>query len=107
MQARVRRGSPYPPRSFCPGIRSSDPSRHLVLTGSRPALVRRRTPPLLERTDMNSELRPDQARALASLRASLAAGHSRPLVQAPTGWGKTLLATAIAEEALSGGQRIV
>jgi superfamily II DNA or RNA helicase len=56
---------------------------------------------------MNSALRPDQARALDRLRQALAAGKRRPLIQAPTGWGKTVLATAIAHEAISEDRRIV
>src|SRR6185503_17370192 len=56
---------------------------------------------------MTSTLRPDQARALELLRQALASGKRRPLIQAPTGWGKTVLATAIAQDALARDQRIV
>ena len=56
---------------------------------------------------MISTLRDDQARARDQLRQSLASGKRRPIVQAPTGWGKTLLATAIAEDALAKEERVV
>src|SRR6476620_11400678 len=56
---------------------------------------------------MTSFLRSDQSRALAMLRESLASGKRRPLIQAPTGWGKTVLATTIAGDAISRDQRIV
>jgi superfamily II DNA or RNA helicase len=56
---------------------------------------------------VNSTLRPDQTRALDLLSESLASGKRRPLIQAPTGWGKTVLATAIAHHALTRDQRIV
>jgi DNA repair protein RadD len=51
-------------------------------------------------------LRPHQERALESLRTSLAAGHRRPMLQAPTGFGKTLTAAHIIERALNKGKRI-
>ena len=38
----------------------------------------------------------DQARAVDMLRASLASGKRRPVLQAPTGWGKTEIARQIA-----------
>ena len=40
-------------------------------------------------------LRPHQARAIEELRASLASGKRRPMLQAPTGFGKTLTAAHI------------
>ncbi|WP_235919534.1 DEAD/DEAH box helicase, partial [Aureimonas psammosilenae] len=41
------------------------------------------------------------------LRASLLAGKKRPMIQAPTGFGKTLLAAAIVEGALRKGKRVL
>jgi len=55
---------------------------------------------------MNSTLRPHQVRALDMLRASLRSGHHRPILQAPTGFGKTILAAAIVEGALAKGNRV-
>ena len=51
-------------------------------------------------------LRPHQERALESLRASLASGHRRPMLQAPTGFGKTLTAAHIIQCALDKGKRV-
>jgi DNA repair protein RadD len=51
-------------------------------------------------------LRPHQERALAALRASLAAGKRRPMLQAPTGFGKTLTAAHIIRRALDKGKRV-
>jgi superfamily II DNA or RNA helicase len=56
---------------------------------------------------MNRDLRPHQGRALAMLRESLMAGHRRPMLQAPTGFGKTLLAAAIVEGARAKGKRVI
>lgn len=56
---------------------------------------------------MKFSLRAHQSRALDMLRYSLGSGHRRPMVQAPTGFGKTLLAAAIVEGALKKGNRIV
>lgn len=55
---------------------------------------------------MISALRPHQTRALAMLRQSLGRGYRRPMLQAPTGAGKTILAAAIVEGALSKGNRV-
>lgn len=44
-------------------------------------------------------LRPHQNHALSLLRKSIKTGHRRPLVQAPTGAGKTLLAAAMVDGA--------
>ncbi|MBG0797172.1 DEAD/DEAH box helicase [Methylocystis sp. L43] len=52
-------------------------------------------------------MRPHQARALETLRASLRAGHRRPLLQAPTGFGKTLTAAHIIARALEKDHRII
>ncbi len=51
-------------------------------------------------------LRPHQERALEALRRSLASGHQRPMLQAPTGFGKTLLAAHIIQRALDKGKRV-
>ena len=51
-------------------------------------------------------LRPHQERALAALRASLTAGKRRPMLQAPTGFGKTLTAAHIIQRALDKGKRV-
>lgn len=56
---------------------------------------------------MRSALRPHQASAIDRLRSSLGSGKRRPVVQAPTGYGKTILAAAIVEMALSKGSRVV
>lgn len=48
-----------------------------------------------------------QAIALHLLRQSLKAGHKRPMIQAPTGFGKTRLGAAIVEGALRKGRRVV
>lgn len=51
-------------------------------------------------------LRPHQAQALEALRRSVTSGHRRPLVQAPTGFGKTLMAAHIIQRALDKGKRV-
>ena len=51
-------------------------------------------------------LRLHQERALTALRESLAAGHRRPMLQAPTGFGKTLTAAHIIQRALDKGKRV-
>jgi superfamily II DNA or RNA helicase len=53
------------------------------------------------------QLRPHQARALDLLRQSLEGGKRRPLIQAPTGFGKTLLAAAIAEGVIRNKRRAI
>ena len=51
-------------------------------------------------------LRPHQERALEALRASISAGKRRPMLQAPTGFGKTLTAAWIIQMALDKGKRV-
>lgn len=51
-------------------------------------------------------LRPHQERALEALRRSLATGHRRPMLQAPTGFGKTLTAAHIIRRALDKGKGV-
>lgn len=55
---------------------------------------------------ITAELRPHQIRALAAIRASLGSGQKRPMVQAPTGAGKTILAAAIVAGALEKGRKV-
>ncbi|CAJ0890832.1 hypothetical protein AMST5_04083 [freshwater sediment metagenome] len=52
-------------------------------------------------------LRAHQVRALEMLRASLRAGHKRPMIQAPTGFGKTLLTAHIIRGALAKGNSVI
>ncbi len=56
---------------------------------------------------MKFELHPHQTHGLELLRASLIAGKRRPMLQAPTGAGKTLLAAAIVEGALAKGKQVL
>lgn len=50
---------------------------------------------------------PHQTRALDLLRQSLGRGRRRPMLQAPTGFGKTLLSAAIVDGALRKDRRVV
>ena len=59
-----------------------------------------------EETHMR-ELRPMQAKAIESLRAALRAGAKRPLLQMPTGGGKTLTAAHIIDMARQKGHRAI
>jgi DNA repair protein RadD len=59
------------------------------------------TPPLEPRP-----LRPHQERALEALRGSLAAGKRRPMLQLPTGAGKTVIAANIIRRALTKSRRV-
>ncbi len=52
-------------------------------------------------------LRPHQELALDALRRSLASGKRRPMLQAPTGFRKTLTAAHIIQRALEKGNRII
>ena len=56
---------------------------------------------------MKFDLHPHQARALMALKSSLLAGARRPMVQAPTGSGKTVLAVSMVTGALAKGNRIL
>lgn len=53
------------------------------------------------------ELRPYQSEAVAALRASLARGNRSPLLVAPTGSGKTIIARAMVEGATAKGKRVL
>lgn len=55
---------------------------------------------------MTGALWPHQVEALARLRASLGSGHRRPMLQAPTGAGKTKLASTVVNGALAKGKRL-
>ena len=56
---------------------------------------------------MKRELWPHQRRAIEMLRQSLGSGKRRPVLQAPTGFGKTRLAAAVVEGALAKQKRII
>ena len=56
---------------------------------------------------MSRELRPHQVQIIDRLRQSLSTGHRRPMVQAPTGAGKTVVAAAIVKGALAKGKRVM
>lgn len=56
---------------------------------------------------MSLSLRPYQADAIERLRLSLATGHRRPMLQLPTGGGKTLIAATIISSALEKGKRVI
>ena len=51
-------------------------------------------------------LREHQERAIAGLRQSLQSGHKRPMLQMPTGAGKTLTSAHIVAGALDKGKRV-
>ena len=51
-------------------------------------------------------LRPHQQRALEELRRSLLSGKRRPMLQAPTGFGKTLVAAHIIQRAVDKEKRV-
>jgi superfamily II DNA or RNA helicase len=53
------------------------------------------------------ELRTYQSAAIASLRASLQSGKKRPVMQLPTGAGKTIIAAAIIKMAREKGKRVI
>lgn len=53
------------------------------------------------------ELWPHQAQGIQMLRQSLSTGHRRPMLQSPTGSGKTRIAAAIVEGALRKDKRVV
>jgi len=52
-------------------------------------------------------LRDDQSEALTSLREAVQAGKRRICMQAPTGYGKTVLASAIVKSARQRGKRVI
>lgn len=52
-------------------------------------------------------LRPHQSQAVEALRSALKAGSKRPMLQAPTGAGKTVLAASIIEMALAKRKRVI
>jgi DNA repair protein RadD len=60
----------------------------------------------MERADM-SDLRPYQEEAIRCLRQSLQLGNKRPVLQLPTGAGKTRVASAIIDMARAKGKRAI
>jgi DNA repair protein RadD len=56
---------------------------------------------------MKRELRPRQTKAIEKLRQSLGSGNRRPLLQAPTGFGKTRLVAAVIKGALAKTKRVI
>lgn len=52
------------------------------------------------------KLRPDQEEALEAVRAHLRKGKRRVLLQAPTGFGKTVVASTMAKTAVEKGKRV-
>ena len=56
---------------------------------------------------MTGDLWPHQEEALAALRHALGRGKRRPMLQAPTGSGKTRIAAEIVNGALRKGKRVV
>jgi DNA repair protein RadD len=56
---------------------------------------------------MKRDLLPHQTRAIEKLRQSIGLGKRRPILQAPTGCGKTLVAAAIVEAALAKQKRVI
>ena len=56
---------------------------------------------------MKSQLRDHQHEAMGLLHESLEAGHMRPMIQAPTGFGKTILAAQLVHDAVRDGHRVI
>lgn len=56
---------------------------------------------------MTYTLRPHQSHAIGLLRNSFGTGHKRPMLQAPTGAGKTLIAVDIIKSALDKGKHVL
>lgn len=56
---------------------------------------------------MITTLRPDQERAIEMVRQSLREGKNRPMMQAPTGYGKTKVAAAIASNVIARDKRAI
>lgn len=62
---------------------------------------------LLAQEAQPKALRPHQEKALAMLRQSLASGNRRVVLQAATGFGKTVVAAKIVQGALAKGNRVL
>ena len=56
---------------------------------------------------MTYQLRPHQEIAISKIRDSFRRGNRTPLLQAPTGFGKTLIAVDIIKSALAKGKRVI
>ena len=56
---------------------------------------------------MTYQLRPHQEIAISKIRDSFRRGHRTPMLQAPTGFGKTLIAVDIIKSALVKGKRVI
>lgn len=56
---------------------------------------------------MARTLRPKQEAAIRMLRQSLSSGHRRPMLQSPTGSGKTVIAGSIINGAQAKGKRVI
>lgn len=63
--------------------------------------------PALEGQAKKKELRPHQVEAIRLVRSSLGKGNKRVVVQAATGFGKTLTATKVIEGALEKGNKVI
>lgn len=62
---------------------------------------------LLRQTAKPKTLRPHQAKAIELLRQSIGSGNKRVVVQAPTGYGKTLTAAKIIQASRLKGNRVI
>src|SRR6476646_6633727 len=56
---------------------------------------------------MNRVLRPHQVKAIDALKQALKTGARRVMIQAPTGFGKTLVGAAVVSGALAKGNRVL
>lgn len=56
---------------------------------------------------MSRQLRPHQVAIIDRLRESLRSGRRRPMLQAPTGFGKTVVGAALVKGSLAKGRRIL
>lgn len=55
---------------------------------------------------MSYDLRPRQADGIEMLRNSIRSGHRRPILQAPTSFGKTLIASQMTKNAIANRKRV-
>jgi DNA repair protein RadD len=76
----------------------------------RSSVGKPRQPPTLHtgpRVTNQSILHPHQVELVAKINAKIAAGGRRMAVQAPTGFGKTIVAAALTREAMAQGKRTI